>query len=477
MTAPLWTREALEAATGASARGEWNAVTGVSIDSRSVEPGDLFVALKDQRDGHAFVADALKAGAGAALVSRVPEGCGEAALLVSEDALYALEGIGAAARDRMRGRAIAVTGSAGKTSVKEALRHVLGAQAPTHASERSYNNHWGVPLTLARMPEGTAYGVFEIGMNHAGEIRPLTKLARPHVAIVTTVAPAHLGNFASEREIAQAKAEIVEGLVPGGLAIVNRDIPWFDLIAGRAAAQGARVMGFGQHEAAEARLLTLSQSSKGAAVEAVIGGVPVLFRLAVAGRHHAMNALAVLAAAQAVGADLAKAALALADWRPGDGRGAVQSLRLDAVDPASAILLIDESYNANPASMRAALETLSLAETGVGVAGRRGRRIAVIGDMLELGAGADDLHAGLAEAPEMGSVDLVFTCGAHSRALHEALPTGRRGGWAADSAALATVVAQAVRPGDAVMVKGSLGSAMARVVAALKALPHARRRA
>ena len=471
----LWTREALVAATKGEARGDWDAAQGVSIDTRTIRPGDLFAALTDRRDGHDFVRAAIEAGAAVAMVSRVPEGCEEAPLLVVDDTLFALESLGQAARGRAGElSAVAVTGSVGKTSVKEALRTALSPQGRTHASEKSYNNHWGVPLTLARMPQETRFGVFEIGMNRAGEITPLTRLVSPHVAIVTTIAPAHLGNFDSEEGIADAKAEIFGGLVPGGAALVNDDNPFAERLADAARDVGARVIRFGS-EAGEARIVSLARRADGSSIEADVLGERVLYRLNAPGRHHALNSLAVLTASVLAGADLAKSALALKDWRPGGGRGARERIRLDPIDPASAFELIDESYNANPASLRAALETLGLAEPGKDATGRTGRRIAIFGDMLEMGERADELHAAIADLPEMAAVDAVYTCGKHSRALHEALPSEKRGAWAEDSAALAPVVVAAIRAGDVAVVKGSLGSRMAVVVDHLKT-PQARRK-
>lgn len=474
----LWDREALVAASGAEALGGWSGVSGVSIDTRTLRDGDLFVALKDVRDGHDFVAQALAAGAGAALVSRRPEGVAEdAPLLMADDPLFALENIGSAARARVTGaKIVAVTGSAGKTSVKDALRAVLADQGATHAAEKSYNNHWGVPLTLARMPARTRFGVFEIGMNHGGEIAPLTRFVRPHVAIITNVLPVHLGNFDSEADIAAAKAEILEGLRPDGHAILNRDNPWFDLLATRATSLGVTVVSFGAHEGATCRLLKHKQNPTSASVEAEITGERVLFKLNAPARHQAINALAVLAAAKLAGADLAKAALSLGRWKPGDGRGAHKNIRIDAIDPASAFTLIDESYNANPASMVAALETLRLAQPGQGAHGRTGRRIAVVGDMLELGESSGQRHAQIAEAADMAHVDQVFACGPHSRLLYDALPKAKRGAWAEDSAGLASEVRAEVKAGDVVMVKGSLGSRMATIVETLTQISHRKKR-
>ena len=473
----LWDRDTLKRITDGAVHGDWAGVEGVSIDTRTIRAGDLFVALKDTRDGHDFVGAALGAGAGAALVSRVPEGVAETAnLLVVDNPLFALETLGQTARVRAtNAKVIAVTGSAGKTSVKDALAFVLGDSAQAHASQKSYNNHWGVPLTLARMPQATEYGIFEIGMNHSGEIAPLTRLVRPHVAIITNVLPAHLGNFNDESEIAEAKAEILEGIVPGGKAVLNRDNPWFDLLSTRAASLGVDVVSFGSGDGASTRLLNLSQQSESAGAEADVMGERVLFKLATAGRHQVINALAVLTAAKLVGADLARVALALGRWKPGDGRGARRKIRLDPIDPNSAFTLIDESYNANPASMEAAFETLTLAEPTTGPHSRPGRRIAILGDMLELGEDADRLHEALAHSDHMAKIDLVFACGPHSKLLYDALPKHKRGDWGADSTALAALVKNDIRTGDAVMIKGSLGSKMAIIVNALNDLGHTRK--
>jgi len=475
----LWEREALVSTTGGTASGRWAGVKGVSIDTRTIRKGDLFVALSDTRDGHDFVGAALEKGAGAALVSRIPEGVApDAPLLTVPDPLAALEAIGIASRARaIDATVVAITGSAGKTSTKDALASVLAPQDATHASVKSYNNHWGVPLTLARMPQETRFGIFEIGMNHGGEISPLTRMVRPDIAIVTNVLPVHLGNFDSESGIAAAKAEIMEGVAPGGRVLLNRDNPWFELLATKARALGLTIVPFGEAPEASARLLKLSQQTASASAEADILGERVLFKLGTAGRHQAINALAVLAAAKLAGADLALCALALGRWKPGDGRGARRRIRLDPIDPASAFLLIDESYNANPASVVAALETLGLARpASTTPTGRPGRRIAVIGDMLELGGDADRLHAEIATAPPVDAVDLVFACGPHSKTLYDALPKARRGEWAPDSGALAPIVKAEMRAGDVVMVKGSLGSAMARIVEALDTLGAGRTR-
>jgi UDP-N-acetylmuramoyl-tripeptide--D-alanyl-D-alanine ligase len=453
----LWTAEAVAAATGGRTAGDWVA-SGVSIDSRSLAPGDLFVPLVGpNRDGHGFVAAALARGAAGALASRLPEG-GEvdaADLVLVADTQAGLEALGRAGRARTRARVVAVTGSVGKTGTKEALRHVLGRQAPTHASASSHNNHWGVPLSLARTPEGVRFGVFELGMNHAGEIAALTRLVRPHVALITAIAPAHLEFFASVAAIAEAKAEIFLGLEPGGTAVLPRDDEHFPRLLRQAERSAAgRVSTFGAHGGADWRLADLVLAADGSEVVAVRHGRRLAYRLGLPGRHLALNSLAVLAAVEALGADPGQAARCLAELRPPAGRG---ERRRFAVRSGEAFLL-DESYNANPASMAAAIAVLGA---------QPGRRVAVLGDMLELGAAAPELHARLAAPLAEAGVDRVFCCGPAMAHLDAALPPARRGGHAADAAALAPVVRAALEPGDVVLVKGSLGSRMGRVVEAL----------
>lgn len=464
MTA-LWTAAEAAAATGGSAASAWRA-NGVETDSRAVAAGDLFVALKgEQQDGHDFVAGALAQGAVAAMVARRVDGVPAERLLTVADTLRGLEALGAAARDRARARRIAITGSVGKTGTKEALRLVLSAQAPTHASAASYNNHVGVPLSLARMPRETGYGVFEIGMNHPGEIAPLVRQVAPTVAIVTTVEAAHTEFFPGKGivGVAEEKGEIFAA--GGEAAIVNRDNMFFDLLAAKARACGfARVIGFGSHAEADARLVDLHLAPAHSDVVAQIDGVRVAYRIGTAGRHWAMNSLAVLAAVKAVGADIARAAATLATMTPPKGRGERHAVPV----AGGSFELIDDSYNANPTSVRAALAVLAGARPGPG-----GRRIAVLGDMRELGPDADALHAGLAPDIAAAGVDLVFTCGPHMARLAAALPAARRGGHAAASDGLPALLRGAVRAGDVVLVKGSLGSRMAPVVVALKALAEA----
>jgi UDP-N-acetylmuramoyl-tripeptide--D-alanyl-D-alanine ligase len=383
-----------------------------------------------------------------------------APLLVVDDVLDGLRDLARAARARLSGKVVAVTGSVGKTSTKEALRLVLSREGETHASAASYNNHWGVPLSLARCPADARFAVFELGMNHAGEIGPLSRLVRPDIAIITVIAPVHLEYFASVDAIADAKAEIFEGLMQGGVAILNRDNAQFGRLTDRAGAAGvARVVSFGEETGADARLIKCMLRPDSSTVQASILGDEVAYKLGAPGRHLVMNSLAVLAAAKLAGADLAISAMALADLQPASGRGT--RITLDVRGDRA--LLIDESYNANPVSMAAAIALLGQAEPGP-----LGRRIAVLGDMLELGAQSDALHRGLAGAIVDHAVDLVFCAGPAMRNLWEALPSNRRGGYASSSSALEPQVLDAVSGGDAIMIKGSFGSKMTPIVKALQ---------
>ncbi len=377
----LWSVEAMTAAMGGRRQGNLPAdVAGISIDSRTIGRGEAFFAVMgENRDGHEFVAPALAAGAGLAVVAEDKLGTmpKDAPFLVVADVLAALVDLARAARSRSRARVTAVTGSVGKTGTKEALRLVLARDGETHGSVASYNNHWGVPLSLARLPASARYGVFELGMNHAGEIAPLTRLVRPHIAIVTAVEPVHLAYFSTVEAIADAKAEIFLGVEPGGAAVINRDSPHFQRLKASAEAAGImRVVSFGEDAEADARLVKAALKADRSTVEARILGIDIVYKLGAPGRHVAMNSLAVLAAAALFGTDLAVGALALADLKPAAGRGEHVMLEV----PRGSALLIDESYNANPASMRAALALLGQVPVGL-----RGRRIAVLGDMLELG--------------------------------------------------------------------------------------------
>jgi UDP-N-acetylmuramoyl-tripeptide--D-alanyl-D-alanine ligase len=460
----LWSHEEVMSGLGATLVGAAPAgVSGMSIDTRTLGIGDLFFALQgESRDGHTFVEAALAKGAAAAVVTRpnVEALKDFGALYVVDNVLAAMERLGRASRARMHGRVAAVTGSVGKTSTKEALRHVLSRQGDTHASVASYNNHWGVPLTLARMPRNTEYGVFEIGMNHPFEILPLTSMVRPHVALITTVEPVHLEHFRSISAIADAKGEIFSGLLPGGTAILNRDNPHFDRMKAHAASSPAgRIVTFGEHEGADVRLLKLVLTPDRSAVEASIHGRIVNFQVGTPGKHMALNALSVLAVAEALGADLALSALALADLSAGSGRGQ----RTELTAPGGTFTLLDESYNANPASMRASMALLAQLNVGL-----RGRRIAILGDMLELGPSGPDMHGALVDAVIANSIDLVFCSGTLMKNLWQALPSEKRGSYAATAAELQPAVLESLRSGDAVMIKGSLGSKMGPIVSALK---------
>lgn len=462
MTAALWTSEDAAIATGGKSLAAWQA-HGVSIDSRSVAANDLFVALSGpNHDGHDYVTGALQSGAAGGLVSRVPDGLGDAPpLLVVDDTLEGLRGLGVAARARTNAKIVAITGSAGKTGTKEALRHVLGAQAPVHASASSFNNHWGVPLSLARMPLDARFGVFEIGMNHAGEITPLVAMVRPHVAIITNIGTAHLEFLGSQEAIADAKAEILSGVEPGGTAVLNLDDAFFPRLEAAAKAAGIdTIIRFGAAANSDARLLDATPRGDGTRVDADILGTRVTFDIPLPGRHWVQNGLAVMAAAAAAGADVPAAARAFATLAAMPGRGERHMLDLGG----RRVLLIDESYNANPASMRAAIATLGSADVEEG-----GRRIAVLGEMRELGPTAKDLHAELAGPLLDAEIDLVLTAGADMATLNGALPATIRGAHAATGADLIRPLTDLLRDGDAVMVKGSNASGMNRVVAALLA--------
>ena len=466
----LWTAtDAAFATKGRSTTG-WSA-TGVSIDTRTLQPGDLFVALKDARDGHDFVAAALAKGAAAALVSRIPEGVAATApLLIVPDVLAALAALGTFARARSRAKVVGVTGSVGKTSTKEMLRAILSGQGRTHAAEASYNNHWGVPLTLARMPPDSDFAVVEIGMNHPGEIAPLSRMARPHVALITTVGAAHLEAFGSVAEIAQEKAAIFDGLEPGGTAILPADLPETPILIAGATAAGARTLLFGSDPGADYRLTAVTLTEDTTIVQATRRGQPLLCKVRSPGRHFAANALAALACADALGLDPAIAAADLGNWTPPPGRGTRQRVLLDMVDETS-FDLIDDAFNANPASMAASLDVLIAArpDDNMGRIGP-GRRIAILGDMLELGPTEIDLHRAIAGHPGLETVDRIHCVGPRMRALWLALPQRQRGEWTDTAAELAARTRSLIDAGDIVLVKGSKGSKVSLVVDALRKL-------
>jgi UDP-N-acetylmuramoyl-tripeptide--D-alanyl-D-alanine ligase len=463
----LWTAAEAAAATGGQVSGDWQ-VSGLSIDSRTIAPGDLFIALSAARDGHDFVADALARGAVAAMVARVPEGVDPAQLLIVGDVMEGLRALGAAGRARTKAKVIAVTGSVGKTTVKEMLRAALAPQGKTHAAEASFNNHWGVPITLARMPAETDFAVIEIGMNHPGEIAPLSHLARPDIAIVTTVAPAHLEAFGVIEGIAQEKAAIFEGLAPGGIALAHADIDTAPILFDKAHARTARLVRFGATAGVEAQLLDVQIADTATVIRAAILGTERLFKIGAPGRHYAMNALIALTAAELAGADATQAAIALSGWTPYQGRGTRERLTLGGREDL-VIEMIDDAFNANPASIAAALEMLATAEPA-----GRGRRIAVLGDMLELGPTGPALHAAIADHPAMARIAAVHTVGPLMAHLHAALPGATRGQHADSADDMAALLPQSLLAGDVVLLKGSKGIKVSRVVDALRKLGQAK---
>ncbi|WP_207540039.1 UDP-N-acetylmuramoyl-tripeptide--D-alanyl-D-alanine ligase [Sabulicella rubraurantiaca] len=449
---PLWTAAELREATGGACDDTLSA-TGISIDTRTVQPGDLFVALRAERDGHDFVAQAFAAGASAMVDRDVPTG----PTLRVADTLAGLTALGAAGRVRSSARVIGVTGSVGKTTTKEMLRRACAGLGPAHASAASHNNHWGVPLTLARMPRETAWAAVEMGMNHRGEIAPLSRLARPHVAVVTNVGTAHIGHLGSQEAIAEEKADIAAGLVPGGVAVLPAESLHFARMSEVAGGHGARVIGFGEGPECEARLLDFKGEEASSTALFSLSGRHVTLSLAQPGKHMALNALAALAAIQAAGGDAGLAAAALEGFGAGAGRGEMR--RISTPDGGVALLL-DESYNSSDTALRAAV--------GVLAAQKAKRRIVVLGDMLEMGSHGPALHENL--APEVAShADLVFACGPLMSRLFAGIPPARQGFWAETSEALAPRLVAALRDGDAVLVKGSLGMRMAAVIRALDA--------
>ncbi|KQB97540.1 UDP-N-acetylmuramoyl-tripeptide--D-alanyl-D-alanine ligase [Loktanella sp. 1ANDIMAR09] len=471
---PLWTSAEAAAATGGHVTQPWQA-TGVSIDTRTLQKGDLFVALADVRDGHDFVAQALEKGAAAALVTHVPEGVpADAPLLIVPDVLDALGALGRAARARTAAKVVAITGSVGKTSTKEMLRAVLARQGKCHAAEASYNNHWGVPLTLARMPADTDFAVIEIGMSNPGEITPLSQMARPHVAMVTTVAAAHLASFESLAGIAEEKACIMDGLEAGGIAVLNGDIETSRILQDRAKALGATQVLFGE-TAPDWVVKDVRIAGDVTVITAVGDGVDYLFKLSVPGRHFAMNAVGVLAAAEALGADPVAASLDIASWVPPAGRGTREIIVTDMANDGESLELLDDAFNANPTSLAASLEVLA-ASTPADNVGRiiKGRRVAILGDMLELGAAEVAMHRDMAQNEHLKSLDLIHCAGPLMRNLWDALPEAQRGRWAETAAELVPQASQLVDAGDVVLVKGSKGSKVSLIVDAIRKLGHRR---
>ncbi|WP_066776992.1 UDP-N-acetylmuramoyl-tripeptide--D-alanyl-D-alanine ligase [Sphingomonas sp. CCH5-D11] len=449
----LWTSDAIAAATHGHVSADFD-VKGVAFDSREVGPGDLFIALRGEAtDGHCFLEQAYAQGAAGALVSDQAAG----PHVQVADTFVALEDLGRAARARTDAKIIGVTGSVGKTSTKEALFAALDRSAPgsTHRSVKSYNNHTGVPLSLARMPASTRYGVLEMGMNHPGELAHLTTLVRPHVAIVTAIAPAHTEFFPDESAIADAKGEIFRGLEPGGIAIVPYDSPHRDRLIAAAKPYAARIMTFGTASEADVRPIeTMPVRTGGTFVSAKVGERELSFTVGQPGAHWVSNALAVLAAVDAVGGDLGLAGLALADLGGLPGRGA----RFVAPVKQGQALVIDESYNANPASMAATLSVL---------AAEPGRHVAVLGEMRELGASSPVYHAALKEPLEAAHVEVALLVGEAMTPLAQALEGRLEFVHVPTAAAALEVLPGMLAPGDAVLVKGSNGVGLSRVIAAL----------
>lgn len=477
---PLWTRAEIEKVLEARAAfagdaGEDFTIGGVSIDTRTLAKGDLFVALKgDKLDGHDYLAAAFAAGAGAALVQKGFKrpnvaGAENWPLIEVADSVKALEALGQAARARSKAKIIGVTGSAGKTGTKEMLATAFGALGSVHASKKSYNNHLGVPLTLANLPRDVDYAVFEMGMNHAGEISSLAAQVRPHIAIITTIEPAHIENFSGIEGIADAKAEIFAQMdksagAPPPVAILNIDNAHYARLKAAAEAAGiTRLVSFGEDEDADTRLEDCALHADSTKITAQVTGQRHKFKLNIPGKHIAMNALAVLSAVKAAGGDVARSVKALEEAEAVTGRGQRHTITLP--QGGAPVLVIDESYNANPGSMRAAFEVFAMTTPAT-----NGRRIAVLGDMLELGKDGPRLHAELANPLLKAQTDLLFCCGPQMDALFQALPPDWRGGHAPDSKTLAQMVVAALKPGDVLLVKGSAGSKMAYVVEALKSL-------
>ena len=442
----LWTHKTAKAATNGKAVKVWE-VNGLSIDTRSLKPGDLFIPLKDIRDGHDFIPMAYEKGAGAVLSERPIK---DAPALIVDDAMQALRDLATASRKRSAAKRIAVTGSVGKTSVKEMLAHICRAQGKTHASIKSYNNHWGVPFTLAGMAQDTRYGIFEMGMNHAGELAELTQIIRPNIAVITNIAPAHLAHFDNVKAIANAKAEILGGLADNGMAILPRDSEYYDLLASSA----KQVASFGWHKDADARIMETQLSDTGSHSIINLAGRPVHVHLPLVGKHWVENVACVLLVAFHAGLKLDFVLSTLKKMQKLSGRGENKALSIYG----NFVTLIDESYNANPASMAAAISALGLYE---------GRKIAVLGDMLELGADELILHKNLATSLKNAGIDQVLCCGSLMKALHEALPKSMQAGWHEDANTCQLALEKNLQNGDTIMVKGSNASGMGKLVTAL----------
>lgn len=462
LSKPLWNSDEIAQAVHGIAHGDFD-VNGVEIDSRNIAQNDLFVALKVERDGHDFAQSALDTGAGGALISRKDAIAPNSKYVLCDDTMLALENMGAFARRRANiAKRIAITGSVGKTTVKELTAAALSASAKTHKSVKSYNNQWGVPLTLARMPQDARFGVFEIGMNHSGEIARLSPQVRPHLAAITTVAPVHIEHFGSIEAIADAKAEIFLGIEKGGAALIPSDNPMAKRLISRASdIDGIRYHTFGHSKNADARIISVENKNKIRHVTADILGEKVEWEIQELGDHWLSNGLCALTLVYLAGGEIEAAASVLSNFGALDGRGAVKKIPMDK---GGDFTLVDEAYNANPTSVHGALMALSQREGN--------RKIAVLGDMLELGPNENEYHRNLISSIDEANPDLVFLAGMRMKHLWDVLPADKRGAYAQTSKELAPLLTQSVLPDDVIMVKGSNGSRMNVIVAALGALKH-----
>jgi len=460
----IWTSTEAISATGGNSTSTWVA-EGMSIDSRTLNKGDLFVALSDVRDGHDFVEKAFEKGASAALVSRIPKNYeGKKPLLTVNSVQQALEDMARYRRRESRARIIAVTGSVGKTTTKELLRFVLSKQGKTHAAEKSYNNHWGVPLSLARMPKDTQFGVFEIGMNNPGEIMPLSRLVEPHVGIVTSVGTAHLAAFNDVNAIAREKAQIFRGLVERGTAIINGDLDTVGILEGAANSLGAKIIKFGYGSKVDFQLKEIRfLASGGTQFNFLVDGTEVVSKISARGEHFALNAMAVLAAVREIGGNEVTASLDLSSWTPQDGRGVLKKINLDNREEGFSFDLLDDSYNANPMSLMAGFKVVATME------GYK-RKVAILGDMLELGPDSPEIHSNLAGNPICRSVTQFHCIGPLMKNFYDRLPQEKRGIWVEKADEISSRLKEIVSVGDLVFVKGSKGSRAADVVENLKLL-------
>lgn len=466
----LWTSHEITALVNGRCQTDFS-ITGLSIDSREVVKGDLFIALNAERDGHDYVATALENGAAGALVNYLPKDVNpdnKSLIITSQNTLAALNVLGITARQRTQAKVVAITGSVGKTGTKEQLRTIFKAiDKNTHAAVRSFNNHIGVPLTLARMPASTTYSVFEIGMNHPGEIAPLAKLCTPDVAMITTIAPVHLAAFDDVAGIAREKASIFRGLKSNGIAIIPRDTHYYQIVADTARACGvldANTLTFGIHPAADARLLKCTSKGNQTIAHAHIRGYGDLeYTINANGQHLALNALGALLCAQVCGVDLTTAATALSEWFPPTGRGDKWQIN---VSTREQFTLIDDSYNANPASLAASLDVL--AQTAKSANG--GKRIAILTDMLELGEHEETLHKEIATQSSIAHIDTFYLAGTRMKYLFDALPKDKQGLYAPDAATLVTLMHECSYNRDIVLVKGSNGSNAGHITHYLKSL-------